>query len=1160
MFFSELLTSHPSPRGLLLATLIPILACGLQWIAWPYLSPTIWLLFYPTVFVSAWLGGFYGGLLATTLSVALVWYFFIPDQLSWVIADHRYFYSMGVFVAMGFLFSLVHQRLISSHTELRRLYDLDLERKQERLTFVLHGSNIGLWEWDLATGRNEWSANIYALYGLPPQACEPSYQAWLASVHPDDHTAVVSSIDEAVAAGGDLAMEWRVAESPPGDERWLMSRGQPVRDAQGTLTAYRGIVMDITELKAAEEELDRHRHHLQLLVDERTRALAQQESLMQTVMKLLPVGVWITDSQGTLVFANEAGRRIWGGAHYVGPEQYGIYKGWWSATGAPIAAEDWALARAVRTGTASLDDLIEIECFDGSRKTILNSAIPLRDDAGRINGAIAVNQDVTALKQAEQALQQAKAEAEAANRAKSAFLANMSHEIRTPMNAVLGFCYLLERRPLDEETSDLIRKVGTAGRSLLTLINDILDFSKIEAGRLEIESAPFHLSAVLDDLGGVMAASAGRKDLELIIAPHPTGFPDVLIGDAGRLQQVLTNLLGNAIKFTDQGEVELRVGLESTDERGVHLRFAVRDTGIGISREQQAQVFSAFTQADSSIGRRFGGTGLGLAISRQLVALMGGELRIESVLGQGSEFWFVLPFQYDRNAVLTPQVLEHLHLLVADDCPTAGVALVNTATSLGWVADLVTSGEAALAQTLTRLDRQPSYDVLVLDWKMPGQDGLTTAHAIKEALRERLVESQAPPIVIMVTAYSRDELLTQPGIAAVDTVLSKPVTPSTLYNAIGEALSRRRPGLTRLFSSPMAAPTRRLPGVRVLVADDSDINRELARRILEADGAIVHLAEDGQEALDWLQGHPDAVDIVLMDVQMPRLDGYATTRRIRADARWQDLPIVALTAGAFQTLRDAAQASGMNDFIPKPFDVDQMMTLIQRWTGVRPEPLAVDQVVTTERAKPSSGSPSARPAEELPTLPGIDLAAGLKQWRTIETYRTYLDTIVTRYADAGLTITTLYQDGDRAAAAALAHKLIGAAGSLALPRVVAQARQLATSLKGGAPVEELAAALQSAIDEVSTSIAGWMPTGGTPSAAPSVKTDVGPDDVRALLDRFLDALDHHDPDLCESLLTQFSGRMAAEPLAAIQSRLTEFDFRGAEALTRALLRDLDRSS
>jgi PAS domain S-box-containing protein len=944
-----------------------------------------------------------------------------------------------------------------------------------------------------------------------------------------------------------------------GTPRYLDSDVRPFRGHDGTVLGVVVSIHDVTEAREAQLALQDQQAHLADLVAARTAELQASETKLRTIYDLLPIGIAVTDRTGQIIDCNRASEVLLGIAreehfrrNYDG-EEWAIIR----PDGAPMLPAEYASVRAAVEGQTVRDVEMGIVRSDGV-VWISVSAMPYpHPDYGVLIAYV----DVTARKAAETELLQARVVAEQATRMKSEFLANMSHEIRTPMNAVLGFCYLLERRPLDEETSDLIRKVGTAGRSLLTLINDILDFSKIEAGRLEIESAPFHLSAVLDDLAGVMAASAGRKDLELIIDPHPTGFPYGLIGDAGRLQQVLINLLGNAIKFTDQGEVELRIGLESTDERGVHLRFTVRDTGIGISREQEAQVFSAFTQADTSIGRRFGGTGLGLTISRRLVALMGGELRVESALGQGSEFWFVLPFQYDRHAVFTPQELEHLHLLVADDCLTAGIALVNTATSLGWVADLVTSGEAALAQTLTRLDRQPSYDVLLLDWKMPGQDGLTTANAIKEALRERLNESQAPPIVIMVTAYSRDDLLTQPGIAAVDTVLSKPVTPSTLYNAIGEALSRRRPGLTRLFSSPMVAPTRRLPGVRVLVADDSDINREVARRILEAEGAIVHQVEDGQEALEWLQGHPDAVDIVLMDVQMPRLDGYATTRRIRADARWQDLPIVALTAGAFKTLRDAAQASGMNDFIPKPFDVDQMMALIQHWTGGRSESLVPDQIVTREQSEGSSAPPSLRSAEEPPTLPGIDLAAGLKQWGRIETYRSYLDKFVSSYASAGLTIATLGQEGDRAAAAALAHKLIGAAGSLALPRVVAQARQLETRLKGKAPVGELAATLQSAIDAVCVEVAGMTPE--SPIVVPgSIATDAdaGTADLRALLDQFLDALDRHDPDLSEALLAQLPGRIAAEPLAAIQSRLTEFDFHGAEALIRALMCDLDPST
>jgi len=944
-----------------------------------------------------------------------------------------------------------------------------------------------------------------------------------------------------------------------GRVRWLEADYSPFRGEDGAVLGIVVSLHDATEAREAQLALQDQQAHLADLVAARTAELQASETKLRTMYDLLPIGIAVTDRAGQIVDCNRASEVLLGIARdeqfrrtYDG-EEWAIVR----PDGTPMPPAEFASVRAAVEGLTVRDVEMGILRPDGVVWLSVNATPYPHPDYGMLIAYV----DVTARKAAEAELLQARAVAEQATRMKSAFLANMSHEIRTPMNAVLGFCYLLERQPLDAAALDLVLKVRNAGRSLLTLINDILNFSKIEAGRLETVSAPFRLSGLLDNLGAIVAAAARDKQLDLVISPHPSWRYDTLTGDAGHLEQVLINLLGNAVKFTERGEVELRIDLDSVQGSDVRLRFAVRDTGIGIATDQQERIFAPFSQADSSIARRFGGTGLGLAISRQLVALMGGELRVESVPGQGSEFWFVLPLRCDQAATATPPGLTRLHLLVADDSAPAGAALVNTAAALGWTADLVTSGPDALVRTLARLDGQGCYDAMLLDWQMPGQDGLTTARSIRDAVRQRIDESQRPPIVIMVTAYAQDALLGEPGLAVADALLSKPVTPSALYNAVGEALSRRRQGQGQAPPVPMATHRPRLPGLRVLVVDDSDVNRELAKRILEVEGALVHLAGDGQAALDWLEDHPAGVDLVLMDVQMPRLDGYAATRRLRADARWRDLPVLALTAGAFQELRDAALASGMDDFIAKPFQVGQMIALIQHWTGRRPQPPTGAPAPTTEPAEPPLAPGLAAPPLVTSAWPGIDLAVGLKQWGKIETYRTYLDRFVSCYAGAGREIATLCREGDRAAAGALAHKLVGVAGSLALPRVLELTRQLDRRLKGEEPIGELAAALQTAIDEVCAGIVAGIMAGIMAERPKAVARSAaaGPDGLRALLDQFLLALDHNDPDRCDSLLAQLPGLVAVAPLAAVESRLTEFDFRGAEGLIRALLRDLDGS-
>ncbi|WP_462322884.1 response regulator, partial [Halochromatium sp.] len=803
-----------------------------------------------------------------------------------------------------------------------------------------------------------------------------------------------------------------------------------------------------------------------------------QERRSAAIMRLLPVGVWITDATGTLVFGNEEGQRIWAGARYVGPEQFGVFKGWWHETGELLAPEDWAVVRVIEQDESVLDELIDIQCFDGSRKTILNAVIPLHDEAGRISGTFIVNQDITALKQAEQALSQARDQAESSSQAKSAFLANMSHEIRTPMNAVLGFGYLLEQRSLDPASRQLVQKIRNAAQVLLDLINDILDVSKIEAGGIELEAAPFSLSVLFDSLAEIMIAAVGDKPLELVLAP-PGGCIEGLIGDSKRLQQVLINLLCNAIKFTERGEVELSVVCDAQPEiqpgnqpegqseghserRGethVNLQFIVRDTGIGIAPERQQEIFNAFSQADTSISRRFGGTGLGLTISQRLVRLMGGDLQVESALGQGSRFHFKLPLRRDPNETLPVSELGPLRLLVADDCRRVGEALILAGQSLGWTVDWVSSGNAAYARLL---EGAVSYDAVLIDWQMPGEEGLECAEALRDALAETGEEAQAL-ILLMATPQADAALQDRPAQSAINGIIHKPVTPLSLYNSLASLRGLQPRGVKGAFALAPPSQREQLAGVRVLVVDDSEINQEVAASILGDHGAEVTLAGDGEAALDWLDAYPDGADIVLMDLQMPRLDGYAATHRLRQDARWRELPVIAVTAGIFDSMKLQAQEAGMNGFIAKPFDVGQLIQCIRRWTGLRTS-------VPATRPKPAAALPdqSGLAAEV------IDLATALARWGDPALYRTYLLKFRDTYADDAQQIANAMQSGALAQAAALAHRLAGVAATLAMPRLADQAQRLEQRLRAGqAPDAAMEAAFQQAFADVMTGLCDW---------------------------------------------------------------------------------------
>ncbi|WP_050478302.1 response regulator [Herbaspirillum rhizosphaerae] len=665
-----------------------------------------------------------------------------------------------------------------------------------------------------------------------------------------------------------------------------------------------------------------------------------------------------------------------------------------------------------------------------------------------------VEQQTRNLLDANRNLELALSRAESATRAKSSFLSNMSHEIRTPMNAVLGLTYLLEKTALNADQRDLVRKIITAGHSLLGIINDILDVSKIEAGRLEVEHVPFRLSAVLENVVNVTAPNIGDKDVELVV-----GFNDVgtehLYGDALRLEQILTNLTSNAIKFTARGEISIHVSLVSQVDDQVMLRFAVTDSGIGIPEDRQQDIFHAFTQEDTSTTRRYGGTGLGLTICRHLVQLMRGEIGVVSEPGKGSQFWFMLPFQIMPHAAEKLPLEGPLTVLVADDNATARAVLADTIKSMGWQVDTVESGEDAISKTMVRLRHNLGYDIFLLDWRMPGMDGLEAARAIREASSSH----SQPPIVIMVTAYGRDDVMTSPDAELLDAVITKPVTPSTLYNTIvhvrqrrgGERSTRIKAGTgADKAGAPIVAGDDRINGVRILVVDDSEINREVAKRILEADGAEVIAVGDGNEAVDWLREHPDGVDLVLMDIQMPVMDGYSATHEIRHTLQLPALPVIALTAGAFKAQQEAAMAAGMNGFLSKPYNVDQIISVVRQHIAH----LSADELERRRQAKPAYASASV--ITTFPTIietaasatPGLDVAVGLEAWGSKDVYGKFLGKFAEQYGKTGSDILAHIQAGELAPARTLAHKLRGSAGTLALTDVHRLAGELEGLLSG----------------------------------------------------------------------------------------------------------------
>jgi signal transduction histidine kinase/CheY-like chemotaxis protein/ABC-type amino acid transport substrate-binding protein len=570
---------------------------------------------------------------------------------------------------------------------------------------------------------------------------------------------------------------------------------------------------------------------------------------------------------------------------------------------------------------------MKVNRADGAtREVLVNSFVS--DYYGQ-KGLMSWFTDVTELRENARDLAFARDVAEDSAKAKSEFLANMSHEIRTPMNAIVGLTQLALQTDLSEIQKDYLEKTGAAAKSLLGIINDILDFSKIEAGKLSMESVEFQLEETLDNVLNLVAVRANEKNLELLLSVAPD-TPTNLLGDPLRLGQVLNNLMSNAVKFTEKGRVALTVSASQASQDKAIIKFLIKDTGIGLTNEQKGKLFTAFNQADTSVTRRFGGTGLGLAISKRLVEMMGGDIWCEGIPDVGSVFGFTAIFGVQdatKRYASFQEDFKNLVALAVDDYEPALQVLVEELKSLGLQTLAAESGEKALEIIKSGLEKPPRVDVAILDWKMPGLDGVETA----EAIRADIPTAQRPALIIA-TAHDRDEIAPLAAKAGVKTILPKPILVSSLLSSINESLSRRPKNLTnraKMRQAMDASSVAHLKGSLILLAEDNEVNQLVARRLLKNAGFEVDIANNGREAFEKVQGK--AYALVLMDIQMPEMDGLTATRAIRALPGYGELPIVAMTAHAMSGDRDLSLAAGMNDHITKPINLDDLFAALNRW-------------------------------------------------------------------------------------------------------------------------------------------------------------------------------------------------------------------------------------
>lgn len=732
-----------------------------------------------------------------------------------------------------------------------------------------------------------------------------------------------------------------------------------IREADGRILGAAKMMHDISDSKRVQRYLMEFNAELEQQVSERTAELSRVAGLLQTVLDASSeVSIIATDVQGEIIVFNRGAQLLLG---YSAEETIGRK----SVLDFHLQAEIEARAKELAAEHGDVFEGVDVFRYkpdregaetrqwtyvrkDGSQVPVSMVVTPIRMESGELSGYLGIVQDITERLQSSEQLHAAKAQAEAANAAKSLFLANMSHEIRTPMNAVIGVAHLLQNTPLDDQQRMLLSKLQIAGRSLLGIINDILDIAKIEAGAMKLESAPFSPRQLMDDLVQLFTPQAELKGLQFTV--ETTGsLPGSLLGDALRINQILMNLIGNALKFTSTGSVKITLSCDQQRDKACWLHITVADTGCGIAEDVAEQLFSPFTQADASTTRRFGGTGLGLSVVRGLAEQMGGRVGVRSQLGAGSEFTVDLPLQITDESDERARSDKALDVWLFVDGLDEAQQLTQRANDLGWhTTDVL---DAADLQALMERSRAQQH-------RLP--DVLLAALGQVRLLRQVLQRCGCERLPLLLIEHAQQSVMLSEPLEPWERVVPSPVDGARLFNAANECLVYRHGDTTRitLASQFDTSVARWLEGMQVLLVDDSAINLEVAGLLLAQQGAQVQTCSNGREALERLERLPDHFDAVLMDVQMPEMDGYEATRRLRSDLGLTRLPVLALTAGAMAEERQQAQAAGMDDFLTKPLEPCALIRALR---------LAVER----KRGRP------------LPVLPLFSSSTGPDDWPSI---------------------------------------------------------------------------------------------------------------------------------------------------------------------------------
>ena len=819
-----------------------------------------------------------------------------------------------------------------------------------------------------------------------------------------------------------------------GEEFYERAFISPIVNDSGAISHYVSIKEDITEARRLKNTID------------------NQASFIAQLIDVIPNSIFYVDKNDIFLGANEEFKKVYGVDTQVHQGESFKDLPWLGAFRYQRFVE--MRQESVNAGKPVIRQIMSQ--MNGKETPFLYCVNAYYTSKGHVDGYIGMMTDISELKENEKKLQNALIEANSATEAKSMFLANMSHEIRTPMNAVIGMSYLAMQTQLSEKQRDYLVKINTAATSLLGIVNEVLDFSKIEAGRLSIENIEFQLDQVILKSIDLMLPKAREKNIEMIY--HLScDVTESFLGDPLRLGQVITNLLSNAVKFTNKGEICIDVTREEQNDQGVLLKFAISDTGIGISKEGQSKLFEAFTQSDNSITRQYGGTGLGLTICKKLIELMEGEVWLTSEENVGSTFYFTAWFGHVEKVqvkkCVTLQDIQGMRTLVADDNTAAGEILKEYMEYMGAKVDLAGSGEQAL-QLLEKSEGEMQYQLLLIDWKMSGLDGIETVKRLKPLGKNK-------PLVVFVTAYDIEELKKSALGLEVSAYLTKPVTHSSLYDTIVSIFADTFP-LSAKEAFKLTGE-HEIGGIRILLAEDHEVNQQIARELLELQGCVVDIAKNGRRAVELFECKVQTYDLIFMDIQMPEMDGFEAARKIRElDSQ---IPIIAMTARSMKGEKERCRLAGMNDTIAKPIDPPALAQMVSKWSnrkGVKwNEADPMNEEFQTEFHQKKN---------HLLNLYGINVEEGLlRAAENIGLYESLLYKFAMEQKNTMLKITNsisrhelLEWEG---------HLLGGVAGNIGAMELYRLAQQLETTAKaGGVGMENIILQLQKEYAQVSASI------------------------------------------------------------------------------------------